>query len=345
MWTRTVLLTAWILSGFVGLASAQSYTIVAVCHTENKVSELDPKSGKTLRAFTVAGEWFGETHEGAITADGKTMYVSTPYQKQVIVLDLTTFTQKGKIESPYFSRPSEVRTFARIGKRESSSSDPHGVALNKDETKLYVTVEFAEVPGIVAVDLKTGQTTKIDTVLGGNYLWVQPNADRLFMPVRENRVVVIDTRTDKLLKIIPVEGTPNGVSFAPNGEAWVNGDRDGSVTVIDPKTLTVSKRFESTIKSVGRTAVSPDGRWAAATHGPAVTVFNTAAKTAVAEFRFSPDETGHGFPAFSPDGTTLHVLDEFSGKLANFDLVAMKDTGLRAPVGDTSFGGGIRIVR
>src|SRR3954466_757294 len=107
-----------------GEAVAQKYTVVAVCHTENKVAEINPVTGRTLNTFIAPGEWFGETHEGAITADGKTMYVSTPYQKKVLILDLATFTQKGVIESPYFSRPAEVRSFVRIGKRETTSSDP-----------------------------------------------------------------------------------------------------------------------------------------------------------------------------------------------------------------------------
>jgi len=85
---------------------AQKYTVVAVCHTENKVVEIDPATGTTISTFIVPGEWVGETHEGAITADGKTMYVSTPYQKKVLVLDLATFQQKAAIESEFFSRPS-----------------------------------------------------------------------------------------------------------------------------------------------------------------------------------------------------------------------------------------------
>jgi YVTN family beta-propeller protein len=326
-------------------ALAQNYSVIAVCHTDNKVVELDSASGRTLRSFTVPGEWFGETHEGAITADGRTMYVSTPYQKQVLVLDLTTFTQKGTITSPLFSRPAEVRSFVRIGKRESTSGDPHGLALNNAETKLYVTVEFAEVPGVVAVDLKTGRTTKIDTVVGGNYLAVQPRTDRLFLPTRENRVVVIDTKTDRIVKVIPVQGMPNGVSFTPQGEAWINGDRDGSVTVIDPSSLAVTKVIESKVQGPGRTAVSPDGKWAVAAHGPEITVFDAAAKTAAADFRFTSDKTGHGFPIFSVDGRKLHVLDELSERMVTFDLSTMRESGARAPVCGASFGGGIRVLK
>jgi YVTN family beta-propeller protein len=323
-------------------AFAQKYTIVAVCHTENKVAELDPVTGTTLRTFVVPGEWVGETHEGAITADGRTLYVSTPYQKQVLILDLTTFTQKGVIESPHFSRPKEVRTFARIGKRETTSSDPHGVALNDDATKLYVSVEFADPPGVVVVDLQSGETTKIDTAVAGNYLWVQPKTNKLYFPTRDNRVVVIDTRTDQVLRTIPVQGQPNGVDFSPNGDVWVNGDRDGSITVIDSKTDTVVKVLQPRSKGAGRVAASPDGRFVAATHGPDVSVVDVATREIVAELKFSPNDTGHGFPLFSPDSNTLHVMNEYSNDMATFDLRTMKETGRRIPIGGASFGGGIR---
>ncbi len=342
--TTGVLALAGLLSGPAPLL-AQTYSVVAVCHTENKVVEIDPVTGKTLRTFTVPGEWVGETHEGAITADGKTMYVSTPYQKKILVLDLTTFQQKAAIESEFFSRPKETRRFARIGLRESTSSDPHGVALNNDESKLYVSVEFAEPPGVVVVDLKSGKTTKIDTVIAGNYLWVQPKTDKLYFPTRDNKVVVIDTKTDKILRAIPVQGGPAGVDFSPNGEVWVNGDRDGSVTVIDSKTDTVVKVIQPRMKGAGRVAASPDGRFVAASHGPEVSVIDVATKQIVADFKIGRDDDGHGFPLFSPDSNTLHVMNEFSNDMATFDMKAMKQVGGPVAIGEASFGGGIRLLK
>jgi YVTN family beta-propeller protein len=325
---------------------AQKYTIVSVCHTENKVAEIDPASGRTLKTFIVPGEWVGETHEGAITRDGKTMYVSTPYQKQVLILDLDTFKQKGIIESEFFSRPRETRRFVRIGERETTSSDPHGVALNNDESKLYVSVEFGDPPGVVAVDLKTGKSTKIETGgAGGNYLWVQPKTGKLYLPTRDNRVVVIDTRSDTVLRTIPAQGGPNGVDFSPNGEVWVNGDRDGSVTVIDSKTDQVVTVIQPRAKGPGRVAASPDGRFVAATHGPEVSVIDVATKQIVGDLKISVDDPGHGFPLFSPDSTTLHVMNELSNDMVTFDLKAMKQVGGRVPIGEASFGGGIRLLR
>ncbi len=344
MWKGTCLLAVLIASP----CAAQDYTVLAISHLDNKVSEIHPRTGQTLREFVVPGEWFGETHEGAVTPDSKTMYVSVPYAKQVIILDLETFKQKGAIESEYFSRPREVRSFARIGRRESTSADPHGLALNRDASKLYITLEFAEVPGIAVYDVKAGRVTKkIDTVIAGNYLWVHPRNDKLYFPTRDDRVIVIDTTTDRILRIIPTHAgsRPNGVDFGgPRDEVWVNGDGDGSVTVIDPATDAVTEVIRPRVKGPGRVAVSPDGRFAAAAQGKDVSVIDTRTKQILVNLPISPDERGHGFPVFSPDGRTLHVMNEFSNDMVTIDLQTMKQAGGRVPIGGASFGGGIRVL-
>ena len=56
--TSALALTA--LLGSPATALAQKYMIVAVCHTENKVTEIDPVTGRTLNTFIVPGEWTGE---------------------------------------------------------------------------------------------------------------------------------------------------------------------------------------------------------------------------------------------------------------------------------------------
>ncbi len=326
---------------------AQDYTVIAVSHTDNKVSEVHPVTGEILQEFVVPGEWFGETHEGVVSPDSRTAYVSVPYAKQVIILELETFTQKGVIESELFSRPLEVRGFARIGRRESTSSDPHGVALNRDGSKLYITVQYAEVPGIVVYDVAAKTIKKIDTVIAGNHLGIHPLNGKLYFPTRDDRVVVIDTETDRILRIIRLHAgsRPNGVDFGgPNDEVWVNGDGDGSVTVIDSRTDEVIEVIEPRVSGAGRTAVSPDGRFAAAAQGHEVSVIDTRTKEILASLRISPDDTGHGFPVFSPDSNTLHVMNEYSNDMVTFDMGTMSQVGSRTPIGGAVFGGGIRLL-
>ena len=328
-------------------ALAQDYTIIAVSHTDNKVSEVDPLTRQILSEFVIPGEWFGETHEGAVSPDGRTIYVSVPYAKKVVMLDLVTFEERGAIESEYFSRPPQVRGFARIGRRETTSSDPHGVALNNDGSKVYITVQWAEVPGVVVYDVETEAIKKIDTVIAGNYLWVHPGTDKLYYPTRDDRVVVIDTKTDRILRIIRLHAgsRPAGVDFGgPNDEVWVNGDGDGSVTVIDPTTDEVITVIHPRISGIGRIAVSPDGRLVAATQGPEVSLIDTRTKEILASLRISPDDTGHGFPLFSPDSNTLHVMNEYTDDMVTFDMRTMMQVGDRTPIGGAVFGGGIRLL-
>jgi YVTN family beta-propeller protein len=324
-------------------AEAQDYTIVALSHTSNGIHEIEPATGKILKEYQVPDEWFGEPHEGAITPDGKIVYASIPYKKQVIALDGDTFKPIKIIESEYFSRPLETRSFVRVGQRQTTSADPHGLALNNDASKLYITLEFAEVPGIAVYDVKAGRVTKtIDTVVPGNYLQVQPRTDKLYFPTRDDRVLVIDTKTDRVMRVIRVQGSPNGVDFAPNGEVWVNGNRDGSVSVIDSSTDRVVKVIQTKGKGTGRIAVSPDGRLAAATFGVSgdVHVIDAASREVVAVLPVSTG--GQGFPLFSPDSTTLFMMNEGPGELSVYDMRTMKEMPRRTPIGGASFGGGLR---
>ena len=217
------------------------------------------------------------------------------------------------------------------------------MGLNADNTKLYIGTENADVPGVVVYDVKAGTVLrKIDLLLrGGHYLQVHPATDKLYYPHRnDNRVVVVDTKTDRILKIIPVEGGPVGVAFAPNGEVWIHEDGDGSVTVVDSKTDDVIKVIPTGGTGAGRMAVSPDGRFAASTHSDSqdVAIIDTAAKTVRATVKIGK---GPGFPSFSPDSTRLYVMESGMGDVVVVDLAAM-NVASRYKIGTDPFGGGIR---
>jgi YVTN family beta-propeller protein len=49
----------------------------------------------------------------------------------------------------------------------------------------------------------------------------------LYFPTRSDRVIVLDTKTDRVVSVIPTApgSRPNGVAFGgPKDEVWVNGD-------------------------------------------------------------------------------------------------------------------------
>jgi YVTN family beta-propeller protein len=333
---RRTLLTAC-LRGLLALpalsvaAAAQPHTLITLSHEDHTVYELDPATGRILHQFTAADQ----PHEGIASPDGKTFYAAVPNGPHVVIVDLATFKEIGRIESPYF------HSTARGG-----SSSPHGVALTGDGSKLYVGLENADVPGIVVYDTRARQVLrKIDVVLrGGHFLAIQPGTDKLYYPMRDdNRVLVIDTKTDAITKIIPVPGGPVGVGFAPNGEVWIHCDGDGTVHVIDGRRDSVVAVMRGLGQGAGRMAVSRDGKWAASTHGTSqdVALIDATTRQVAATITIG---RGPAFPVFSPDGTKLYVMNVGENDVAVIDTQS-KTIVARHKVGSSPFGGAVVVRR
>ena len=325
-------------------APARDHTLVMLSHTNHTIYEVDPASGRILHEFVAPDQ----AHEAAISADGKTIFASVPMAAMVVILDATTWKEKGRIETEYFKRSPLVRQGRNGGPPGPpiTSASPHGMALNNDGSKLYIGTENADVSGVVVYDVKAGKVLKkIDLLLeGGHYLQIQPGTDKLYYPHRtDNRVVVIDTKTDRVVKIIPVAGGPVGVAFAPNGEVWLHEDGDGSVTVVNSKNDEVIKVIQTGGKGAGRMAVSPDGRYAASPHSTSedVAIIDAVNKTVVATVKIGK---GPGFPMFSPDSAKLYVMESGMGDLVVIDLKTMS-VSARYKVGTDPFGGGVRVTR
>ena len=188
------------------------------------------------------GEWAGEATRAVWISDGKTAYVSIPLRETCPRSGSGDVQAKREDRVTILFVRSMDTNDAAGGTRESTSADPHGVALNGDDTKLYITLEFADVPGVAVYDVKAGKVIKkIDTVVSGNWLGVHPSTGKLYLPTRNHadKVVVIDTKTDQVVRVISLQrgSRPAGVAFGgPNHEVWINGDGDGSITIIDSAT-------------------------------------------------------------------------------------------------------------
>jgi DNA-binding beta-propeller fold protein YncE len=331
-------------------AQKSDYTLLVLSHANQMLYDVNVDSGKILREVKIDPE--NDPHETTVSPDGNTIFISIPDSDRVVGIDTNTFKEKVRIESEYFKRPPVKLANGRTGQttnappRETSTSAlPHGLAMTQDGGKLYIGVENAVVPGIVVYDIKAARVLKkIDLVLrGGHYFAIQPSTGKLYYPFRiDNRVLVLDTKTDKILKVIPVQGGPVGVDFAPNGEVWIHEDGDASVTVIDSKTDEVVKIIKTEGKGAGRIDISPDGRYAASSHGDSedTVVIDTVQKTIVANVK-----TGKGpsFPVFSPDSAKLFVMNSGDNDVAIVDIPAM-NVSAKHKIGTVPFAGGVRRV-
>ena len=328
---------------FAVAANAQEHTIIALSHSDHTVYEVDPNSGKILSQFKAEHE----PHEGAVSPDGKTVYASIPSAGHVVVLDATQGLRLiKKIESDYFKRAPRTKPGVEGAPAGGTNSLPHGVALNTDGSKLYITVQWAEVPGIVVYDTRAGKVLKkIDIVLdGGRQLAVDSRTEKLYYPMYDDdRVVVIDAKADKVLKIIPVAAKPVSVDFIDGTEAWIQSDGDGSVTVIDTRTDEVVKRIPTGGNGTGRAAVSPDGRYVASTHSGSgdVAIIDAKNKTVLGTVPIG----GLVYPVFSPDSSKLYVMhNKPEGGISVVDPKTLKVVA-EYKVGTMPFGGTVRYTK
>jgi DNA-binding beta-propeller fold protein YncE len=281
-------------------SAAGDHTLVVFHPGPHVIDEIDPATGKILRELHVEEQ----PHEAVISPDGKTIYATLPPAGVVVVVDAATLTQKGKIESDYFKAPPHPQ--GRKGGMSTSAS-PHAIAITNDGHKLYVGLSLRDHPGVVVYDVSAGKALKkIDLPAPGEYMKIQPRTGKLFVPTSAG-VVVIDTKTDDIVATVPVKGNPVGVDFSPTGEIWTSENVDGTVTVMDGRTNQILKAIQTNGEGAGRMALSPDGKWAAATHEKTedVTLFDTATEQVAANVK-----TGKGasLPIFSPDSSKLYVM-------------------------------------
>lgn len=313
---------------------AQTHTLIVLSHRNHTAYELDPESGRILHEFKAPDQ----PHEATVSPDGRRIFVAVPQGPTVEILEGESLKPVGRIESPEFKR-----TPVQTANGMNSNAAPHGIAITEDGSRVYVGLENADVPGVVVIDAKAGRVVKkIDLLLqGGHYLAIQPGTGKLYYPHRDDdRVVVLDTKTDRVVRIVPVKGGPVGVAFRPNGEVWLHEDGDGSVTVLDSRTDQVLQVIQTGGKGAGRIAVSPDGRFAASTHGGTqdVAIIDTTSRAVIATV---PLGRGPGFPLFSPDSTKLYVMNSGSGDVAVIDMKTRALTA-RHKVGTDPFGGAVK---
>jgi YVTN family beta-propeller protein len=146
-----------------------------------------------------------------------------------------------------------------------SLKNPHGIAVNKAGTHLYVTSQTGnyiykiditdpESPAEEMIVLETGQPVKYTSVLDPHEILFSPDGSRYFVTCqRSNEVRVMKSSNDSLLAVIPTGSYPQEMSISLSSDyLFVSCTEDsagappftkGSVAVINYKTLAPVKKI------------------------------------------------------------------------------------------------------
>ena len=271
-------------------AAAEDHSVILLSQSDRTVYDIDPATGKVINQVQLGGA----PTDAVFSWDEQSLFVSVPDQGYISIVDLRTFKEAAQLAKPEFK---SISSFA--GRLDALATTP-------DYQKLYVSV-----PGglevfnqqLLVYNPEYKQPEQKISLPGkdGQHMLVHGPSNKLYYAFRkDNQVAVIDTKTDKVLKIIPVKGGPMDVTFFFGGEAWVTA-ADGSISIIDTSKDEVVKTIETGGKGDSRITVAPDQRYIAATHDGSgtVSILQPVTKEVLATLNIGSEPMS---PVFAPNG-------------------------------------------
>lgn len=292
-----------VLLGLCSMSFAQSTPqLVVVNKGENTLAIIDLQTGKTLGRATTGGG----PHEVAVSADGKTAYVSDYESGRTLsIVDLASYKTR------------QLDLGALRG--------PHGIT--ESGGQIYFTAERNKAiarydPGSDRVDwiLGTGQNST-------HMVIVSHDGARMFTAnIGSDSITIFEHRQGSQDPLAWNESTvavgkgPEGMDLSPDGrELWAANSRDGSVSIVDVAQKKVAQTLDVHSRRSNRLKFTPDGKLALISDldaGELIAVDASARK----EIKRIP--LGHQVEGIlvAPDGSRAYVAVAGDDNIAVVDL-------------------------
>lgn len=273
--------------------------------------EIDPATLRVLRTHPVGG------HAGAVSADGR-LFALGSQDGTMRLLDLET---------------GDVR---RFDGRLESGGNMH-LTFTPDASTLVAADDSGE---IVVWDVERGEIRERFPGPAGDVwdLAVSSDGRTLYSAAPDARMRIwdlagdrrLDTRFDAGPPVILDNQSPKGLALSPDGRTLAVTQAEGTVDLVDARTLALRRRLRVQRKAALGVEFSPDGRLLAVTgEGARVTLWDARTLAKVRELKglkgFSQEV------AFSPDGRLLAAGNEDGARLRTlvWDVRTGKRTGVQ----------------
>ncbi|TDF34970.1 YncE family protein [Alteromonadaceae bacterium M269] len=283
-----------------GGKSDYSGTLVVVNKRADNVSFIDLATKQIVKTLPTGKG----SHELAMTKDGL-WAVSTDY---VGGNSLTVFdVKKAKV----------VRTIDL-----SKFPNPHGILFLKDQTHVAISSEGSD--SVVIANIHTGKvTSNIGTTQRGSHMVALPADSSVVYTtnMRDNTVSQLDVQSAKLLKLMPMEGTPEAITVNKgNTELWVGSNKDGLVSVYDVASNKLLKQWKDytwpyriLLNQAETYALAPDLR------RHKLDIYNAKTKSRIKTVQFDDGDGPKGV-IFHPDDSTAFLSMYEQDKVLAIDV-------------------------
>jgi YVTN family beta-propeller protein len=262
---------------------------------DNTISVIDLESKRVTGTIPIPPG----PHGMAITPDNRWLYVASDGASTVSVIDTATDKLVENVE---------------VGK------NPHGVAVTRDGK--YVLVGVYDTDSIAFIDTASRKVIANIPVGKPHNIAIHPNGQTAYAGSQtpgKFSLAIIDLPTRKVTATVPLQNTPRGLEFDPNGtRLYITQAGIDSVIAVDPADNKAIAEIPVGV-SPHYANFTPDGkRGLTAVQGPSLlAIFNP--QTNVLEKSIQVGSRPH-WVASGPDGKTALTTNEGSNDLSIIDL-------------------------
>ena len=313
--------------------------LLALSKQDHTLSIVDPATLQVLARIPVGDD----PHEVVASGDGRTAYVSNygfGRFHTLAVIDLVgqkplTQIELGALRGPHGLMFAAGKVwFTAEAAKAIGSYDPAAGAVDwimgTGQNRTHMVYVFPDAKRIVTTNVSSATVTILDKTEGQAGMPPGPPPGMAPPPGMPSGPPPGPPGGDWNETVIPVGRGSEGFDVSPDGkEVWVANAGDGTISVIDLATKSVTATLAVDAKGANRLKFTPDGKQVLVTPGSALVVLDAATRTVVKRLA---EVHGSGGIQMQPDGRRAYVACGRDGYVAVIDLKTLEMVG-RIPVG------------
>ena len=338
-----VAVAAVVFAGLAGAQSTPSTTLLALSKQDHTLAIVDPSNLKVVGTVPVGDD----PHEVVASADGTTAYVSNygvgalhsltvvdlVGQKKAKVIDL------GALRGPHGLDFKQGKVWftaeaAKVIGSYDPATDKIDWVMGTGQNRTHMVYVFPDAKRILTTNVNSATVTILDHTEGrqggpppgmpppGGQGGPGPGGPPPGMPPG---MMPGPPGGDWQETVISVGRGSEGFDVSPDGkEAWVANAQDGTISVIDLATKTVTATLAVNVPGANRLKFTPDGKLVLVTPGSALVILDAATRKEVKRLQ---TVHGSGGIQMQPDGLRAYVACGRDNYVAVIDLKTLEKVG------------------
>ncbi len=312
--SRFILIKCWLATALLAVCTASGAQsldgTLLVANREDvagSVSLFDLPTGREIARVPIGSGW---PHEIAVSPDGR-LALTAEYGlespgERVVVIDIPEGRAVGSIAM-------------------GPGTKPHDSVFLPDNRHAIITLETTDELALVDVMSRTvvRRFPIGDGAREGHMITLSPDAKRIYVGGRVSGTVsAVSVDDNTAPAVIPTGAGAEAIAVADTGEVWVLNQDANTISVIDPRTLTILQTFASATQP-RRLASLPGGRMAVVNgnaDASGIRIYDATTRAVLDEVGIPGERVGAGGFGFLTIAGSAFVSTRADGRILLYDL-------------------------